>query len=212
MKISELPFMHEKESDFISSYLHPEATMLEWGSGGSTLFFSKLVKEYHSIEHDEKWSAEVQKKIKENNLDNVEYYYVPSSQPWERPRGWRQIPNYPGTPTKLFKDYIDVIDKIDKKFDFILVDGRCRVQCGIKALPFLKDDGILFFHDFYPRKQFGYHNILHYYDDFDRYRETPQTVVALKKKKSYQNNKKVLSADEIIQEMAMIRILNSVRR
>jgi len=37
-------------------------------------------------------------------------------------------------------------------FDVALVDGRFRVQCAIKLLPYLHDDSVLLMHDFFVRK------------------------------------------------------------
>ena len=51
----------------IEKYLSPETIMLEYGSGGSTLYFSKFVKEYYSIEHDKKWYDEIKIKISDND-------------------------------------------------------------------------------------------------------------------------------------------------
>ena len=48
-------WMSQEEIDVITKYLSPDKHMLEWGAGGSTLFFSTLVKTYTSIEHDNDW-------------------------------------------------------------------------------------------------------------------------------------------------------------
>ena len=43
-------------------FLHPDYSMLEWGSGGSTIEFSQqYVKEYYSIEHNKEWHDKVLK-------------------------------------------------------------------------------------------------------------------------------------------------------
>ena len=188
--------MHPLEVEFIKSFLKPDHTMLEWGSGGSTLFFSKLVKEYHSIEHDKTWHGDIQKNIEKESLDNVSYHFVPPSEAWERPKGWRDIPNY-RTPVSIFKDYIEVVDKIDKEFDVVLVDGRCRSHCAAKALPYLKDDGILLFHDFYPRKKFGYHDVLCFYENTNGLQDTPQTIASFSKKFQYMGDDTIRTIEEI---------------
>ena len=43
-------------------------TMLEWGSGGSTLYFSKHVKEICSFEHNIEWYKKISKQIKADGL------------------------------------------------------------------------------------------------------------------------------------------------
>ncbi len=204
--MNNLPFMHKDEYEFITSHLKDDATMLEWGSGGSTLYFPKFVKKYYSIEHYEEWYNKVSNSLKKSDISNVEQIFVPSSpENWDRPKNWRAIKNF-STPTDFFTDYINHVDKINKKFDYILVDGRCRTQCALKALYYLKEDGILFFHDFYPRHQYGYHNVLNFYDEIGGIKHTNQTVVALKKKKRFANTKKVLDTFEIK------KILNKVQK
>ena len=59
-------YMNPGEISTIESYLKKDDIMLEWGAGGSTLHFSELVKEYHSIEHDKKWYEKVLKDIPKN--------------------------------------------------------------------------------------------------------------------------------------------------
>ena len=195
--MNNLPFMHEDEYRFITSFLKKDSTMLEWGSGGSTLYFSKLVKRYYSIEHYEEWFNRVKTSLELNNIKNVEQIFVSSCpKNWDRPKNWRTIKNF-ASPTDYFTDYINHVDQIDEKFDFILVDGRCRTQCAIKSLFHLKQDGVLFFHDFYPRHEYGYHNVLTFYDEIGGIKHTNQTVIALKKKERFSNMKKVLELEQI---------------
>ena len=48
-------WMSPQEASLIESHLTPEDTMLEFGAGYSTMWFSQFVKEYYSIEHNETW-------------------------------------------------------------------------------------------------------------------------------------------------------------
>jgi hypothetical protein len=48
------PMMSTRERQLIESYLRPTDIMLEWGSEGSTSYFSSYVQCYFSIEHDSK--------------------------------------------------------------------------------------------------------------------------------------------------------------
>jgi len=70
------PWMTDKQISIISSYLNPSFTMLEWGCGGSTLTFSKLVKNYYSIEHNLEWYRRVRILLRMNNIKNVNIFYV----------------------------------------------------------------------------------------------------------------------------------------
>ena len=55
------PLMHEHEYKFIEKYLNKNDTLLEFGSGNSTVYFSGLVKKVISIEHDIDWIKNIQK-------------------------------------------------------------------------------------------------------------------------------------------------------
>ena len=52
-------WMDSSEKAIIEKYLNPNVIMMEWGSGGSTIEFSKQVKEYYSVEHNLEWYNEV---------------------------------------------------------------------------------------------------------------------------------------------------------
>tara|TARA_Y100000310_G_scaffold65582_1_gene61073 strand:- start:2977 stop:3189 length:213 start_codon:yes stop_codon:yes gene_type:complete len=56
-------YMQAAEGKLISKYLNSKKVMLEWGAGGSTVYFSKLVKQYISIEHNLEWYNKVKKEI-----------------------------------------------------------------------------------------------------------------------------------------------------
>ena len=175
--------MHRKEANLIIQELKKgkeKKTMLEWGSGGSTLYFSNYVKDICSFEHNIEWYKKISKQIKADGIKNVDYNYVQNDFVY-KPKLRGEKKRYKGTPAKYFKTYINAIEKYDKlKFDVILVDGRCRLYCAVKALPHLKDDGHLYIHDFFHRKQ--YHDVFKFYDMVSGIKNTVQTIVKLKKK------------------------------
>ena len=140
------------EIDYIKSILKPDFTVLEWGAGGSTFTFPSLVKEYYSIEHDQKWYE----KIKSQVADNVILHFVTPNKPY---RG-NMVKGEDGTYAQ-FKDYVDVVHKIGKKFDLILIDGRARVDCAKACLPYLKEGGLVLIHDF---QRPWYKPVLKYYN------------------------------------------------
>ena len=51
--------MSEEEIELIERHLEPHFSMLEYGCGGSTLHFSRLVKNYYSIESDNEWADKI---------------------------------------------------------------------------------------------------------------------------------------------------------
>lgn len=170
MEVFDTPWMDDSEILLILKHLYYTDTMLEWGSGGSTLYFPYFVKKYYSIEHDTEWS----KKIELKKPQNVEFHHVP----WDSPR---TIP----TQFEQFETYVHYIKKLGiKQFDKILIDGRARGWCAEMALQFLHKDSIIFMHDFWNRPQ--YHVVFNWYEELDSIK-TPglQTIIALKPKPEY---------------------------
>lgn len=170
------PWMSDDEIGIIVKYLNKEDIMMEWGSGGSTNYFPQFVKKYYSIEHDEKWFNEVNQDLS----PNVEYHFVSLNSPLTDPTQKHQI-----------QTYVDFIDTLGiEKFDKVLIDGRGRGWCAEKVLPYLKEDSIVFIHDYWARPQ--YHIVERWYDVVDHIK-WGQSIVALKPKKSVLNmlNKKI---------------------
>jgi hypothetical protein len=137
------PHMQANEIAEICKHLRNWHKMLEWGSGGSSLVFAPLVEQFVSIEHDAKWAD----KIRRCGVDVV---LVPVA--WQGAQ--------PGDLSK-FADYIRRPTTFGIKFDRILIDGRCRVACGIAALSCLAPDGLVFIHDW---SRSRYHQLKQHYD------------------------------------------------
>ena len=132
--------MSNEEIDLIKSNLDPSHIMLEWGSGGSTTEFPKYVKKYYSIEHDPSWFDNVKKETP----DNVDYHLIELDKPLTDPTQKTQV-----------QTYLDFVDKLGvEKFDRVLIDGRGRGWCAEKVLPYLKEDSIVFIHDYWQRPQY----------------------------------------------------------
>jgi hypothetical protein len=173
-------------------YIKGKNKMLEWGCGGSTLYFPKLVKNYVSIEHNQEWYE----KLKPQLLDNVEFYHVPiheekfdddldknAADILSGPEDTEVRDNIVYWTTRGRFDWHRGLDYIKKpmelsyrNYDVILVDGRCRAMCAYMAKYLLKDNGHLLFHDFNNRTY--YHGILKYYEIVD----STETLAVLVKK------------------------------
>jgi predicted O-methyltransferase YrrM len=165
---NEYPWMNQKEVELIEKYLNKDKIMLEWGSGGSTLYFSKRVKILYSIEHDKTYYNKIKKMIPEN----VKYFHIEPNK------------TVPATESDFesYKDYIEIVQTFDQKFDAVLIDGRSRVECAKYVLNFLKKDGVVFVHDFWKKKRTRYRPILEYYNEIESVKDTLQTLIILKKK------------------------------
>ena len=174
------PWMSDIEIDLVMKYLSSEKTMLEWGSGGSTNTFSKYVKKYYSIEHDNSWA----KKIQNTLNDNVTFFHIPQSSGYSSNIPLRNIHS------NLVTSYLNYIKQIhnigEKYFDIILIDGRCRKWCAIEALKYIDKNSIVFIHDFYTPGREYYQDVFEYYDVVESIK-SGQSMVALKPKENMVN-------------------------
>ena len=85
--------------------------------------------------------------LTESNLSNVEYLLIP-----EQTTGKdnddivldTKLPKFDGTEARdEFSNYYNKVNEYeDEYFDFVLIDGRARVKCGLNAINKLKKDGI----------------------------------------------------------------------
>lgn len=161
-----MPWMNDREIALIEEYLTPSTIMLEWGSGGSTMHFSKLVKDYYSIEHDDKWYF----KVLIDKPDNVKYYYQPPN-----------ILVHPNESShQSHKDYIERAGKLNTQFDVVLIDGRARLACAIYIKKYLHKNSIVFIHDFWKRQRTRYRPVLDHYTEIESIKDTVQTIIVLK--------------------------------
>lgn len=135
------PWMSEIEIDFIEILLlklKPKRC-LEWGSGYSTIHFPKFISNesmWISVEHDTKWYEKIKKMdlCKSVFLKNV----LPNKYPW--------TDKYKDGNYNDLKDYIEFPEEY-KYYDFILIDGRARIDCLRKSLKLICPEGIVVLHD-----------------------------------------------------------------
>lgn len=165
-------WMHHKEKALITKHFSKEKTMLEWGSGGSTVEFSPFLKKYYSIEHVPEWYTKINNEISNRGYTNVDYRFIEQNTP-RNPDG-RQ------SEYENFKDYIDVVDEFNTKFDIVLIDGRARRLCAYKIIPYLNPGAVVIIHDWVLRNV--YHCVTDYYDVLEYVSDTPQTIATFKLK------------------------------
>ena len=119
-----VPWMNYPFIDFLKERLNETHQVFEFGSGFSSIFFSKRVQNITSVEYDKEWFNQINKIIHGNG----KVHFVP-----------------------LDEDYALSISKIEegKKYNIVIVDGRMRVKCAKEALKHLAQDGVLIFDDSY---------------------------------------------------------------
>lgn len=165
MKTSIKPYMKKNEWSFLRDHLSKDKTMLEYGSGNSTLCLAPLVKKLWSIEHDKLWYEKVKQLV--SHLGNVELFYVAQDLP-------RSIP----TKLEQFKTYVDWITDKNISFDVVLLDGRARQWCAEAILEKLNKDHLVFLHDYNLKERPYYAEVTKFYDIIDQC----HTMIKMKKR------------------------------
>lgn len=118
---------------FLNKYCKTEHRVLEFGSGGSTIFFAERCYEVHSFEHSEDFFEKVKEGLRQRSCNNVHQNL-----------------------TKTHSEFCEAIKGFqDKSFDIILVDTDwnsapiSRSELGSLAIPKLKSGGILIVDNYY---------------------------------------------------------------
>lgn len=133
--------------------------VLEWGSGNSTIHFSKFLKEksigfkWVAVEHFLPWHNKVVDLIKEHDLvADVEYFLKnPTDEPDKVIQETLHLSEYVNFPTTL-----------NRRFNLIIVDGRKRKECLRVASTILAPSGTVILHDAErPEYHDGFSSYLH---------------------------------------------------
>ena len=121
------PWLNRHACRFLDNWLDGRGVGLEWGSGRSTNYFSKVLQKITSVEHDPVWYELVRKQLKASNS------------------GCELLLKDPNDTS----DYVDdVCNRFeDGSLDFVMIDGVLRDQCALAILPKLKTGGLLIIDD-----------------------------------------------------------------
>jgi predicted O-methyltransferase YrrM len=138
------PWLSPASIEFLKNVLNKDVRFLEMGSGESTLFFASRVKKLHSIEHNEEWYQLIKTKLSQKNHKNVDYIlHKPHFEELKRDIEARHLREFDHE-SENYRSYYEQINIYsDSIFDFILIDGRARVECCQRAKSKLKSGGTL---------------------------------------------------------------------
>ncbi len=120
MNNSPIPWCTYSYLDFIAPFLTKNKTMFEFGAGYSTLFYAPKVKSVVSIDHENNWITTLKKRV----LKNV------------------TLSHY-----NLDSGYETSISSYDQLFDFIIIDGRKRVDCIRNSFNRIAPGGVIVLDD-----------------------------------------------------------------
>ena len=139
------PHLKIREWSYLKSRIERDHSILEYGSGYSTIHLSRKNYKIHSIEHNLSWFVKINNNIKKFNKAKV--HYVPA------------IVVHEGLINKRisFNSYIEFPKTLNKKFNIVIIDGRERVKCAKAIINLLHDDHKIFIHDWNRKK---YHKVL----------------------------------------------------
>jgi len=120
------PLLAEGAVNFLRTFLDEvrDARVLEFGSGGSTVWTAQFTRNLISIEHSQEWFDKVQRALEEHGLC------------WPVDLRLHERPYH--TVCKSFKD---------GQFDLVIVDGRDRVMCLKEAKRLVKPGGYMMLDD-----------------------------------------------------------------
>lgn len=136
--IPQLPLMSYEHISYICSQFKNEAgeAMFEYGCGGSTMLFSRYVDLYRSVEHDSDWYRLMTAQVPRNVQIFLKEHLGKPIHPFG-----------PGDVERQ-QEYINAIHMDNMFYDYILIDGRCRVECANQAVSHMHENSLLYVHDY----------------------------------------------------------------
>lgn len=173
-----IPLVTFKAHLWLGSYLKPDMTVFEYGSGNSTIFLSIRVKRLVSVEHDEAWHRKISSRFSEDKTLNCEYLLI---EPEKFVSKKDNPDNYVSLGTEYagmsFERYVKSIDKfMDKSFDLVIIDGRARLSCITHALKKIRPGGYLMLDDSERERYHKAASLLGNYKRIDFYGIAPRSM------------------------------------
>ncbi len=140
----QLPWLTHGACERLRELVKPGMKVLEFGMGGSTLFFSKLGAEVTSIEHDEDWFNLVKDNLSQSGGIELNLV-VPEVNDESIPEKYKSV-NGLFSEGLTWRAYAHSADHLEKSsIDVLLIDGRVRPECLRNTIHTLKPGGILIF-------------------------------------------------------------------
>jgi hypothetical protein len=142
----EVPWINFDAIAWLESWLRPNMQVFEYGSGGSSLFFARRTQHVVSIEHDSGFYDFISGVISERKIGNLDLRKIlpTKTDKKEKYDGYSFRSFSAGHETNSFKDYVCSIDEFDDGyFNLVIVDGRARASCVMRAINKVKPGGAI---------------------------------------------------------------------
>lgn len=141
-----VPWITFEARDWLNSHLAGDMSIFEYGSGGSTIYFSRSGGKVISVEHDPVWHDAVSATLRKLGIVNVDYRLEPPS-PTRNSDGGDIGPGTFRSHVQKdmdFSSYVNSISSVpDGTLDVVFVDGRARNSCISLAKGKVKPGGVL---------------------------------------------------------------------
>lgn len=138
------PWIVHQAYERLNQLMKPGMKVLEFGMGGSTVFFREKEAEVYSIEHHEGWYQKVKKELFHDSNVHLTLVKPELNQP-EMDDRYKSV-NGLKSEGMSWKAYAHAADHFeDDFFDVLLIDGRARPACLEQSISKLKPKGILIF-------------------------------------------------------------------
>ena len=130
-------------TEWFTDRLRQSSLYLEYGSGGSTCYAARLGKRFFTTDSDAYYLKHVKRKIVANGhynqgLQTYHHANIGITGPWGFPVVYRQVSRRRSHAFARYSDFPTEALYGDLP-DLVLVDGRFRVACALKAALSLKD-------------------------------------------------------------------------
>ena len=144
----QFPWITFKAREWLESYLKPNMSAFEYGSGGSTIFLSRRVNRLISVEHDKGWYNQIFSVLFKEGISNCEYILCEPEKNISGEMLSYGCKSYTSKVKKYvdmsFENYVKSIEKYtDESFDLVIVDGRARPSCIPHAIRKIRLGGYL---------------------------------------------------------------------
>ncbi|MFC0003694.1 O-methyltransferase [Micromonospora siamensis] len=123
------PWLTPRAIEILDGVLLKTDRGLEFGSGGSTLWFANRLQRLVSVEHDQSWHDLVSRQLKEQAVHNVDYIFAP-----------QDVSEELGNESEYARTALRFADG---SLQFVLVDGVYRDHCTRLVLSKIAPGGAL---------------------------------------------------------------------
>lgn len=116
-----IPWISYTSLRMIKSFLNKKSRVLEFGSGMSTIWYSKYAGQVYSVEDNYQWYEKNEQIIASEGINNIDYRYLENED-----------------------EYSNFMSHDKTGFDLIMIDGSHRSKCVASSLNLLRPDGIFY--------------------------------------------------------------------